>query len=201
MRVEEQIKICSETGFDQADSQAWYQKYAIQRQSAQQRGIGRDLSFREYLNLANQAGLTKPDQIGRSAEQFHLSRHGDAGNYTTGNCRFITARENHFEAIQNGTLDRHHAAMIGQTKETSERVRKMAQKKTGRTKENDQGRAAQADKLAKEFVLRAPDGTVHRGKNVVEFCKQHNLDQANLAKVLSGKRPSHKQWTGFYTSE
>lgn len=198
MRFDEKTAVVSSAGFAENSTEDWFKKYRSQRDHAVQRGVNRELTFQDYLTLANEAGLKSPDQIGKSSEQYHLSRLGDQGDYIVGNCRFITASQNHVEAFANGRLDTRIEQQIGQTKETSERVRKMAESQTGKTKANNPGTAAQAEKLAKEFVLTAPDGTIHRGKNVVEFCKQHDLQHANLYKVFSGRKQHHKGWTGRY---
>jgi len=40
--------------------------------------------------------------------------------------------------------------------------------------------------IAYEFV--GPDGAKHRGKNLREFCRAHNIDNANTYQVLMGAR-------------
>ena len=46
----------------------------------------------------------------------------------------------------------------------------------------------------KNFKLISPSGMVVEGINVTQFCKIHGLQQQNITKVLSGKRPSHLGW-------
>lgn len=58
------------------------------------RGIEFRLSFEEYCQLMREAGV-KSSALGRKG--YHLARHGDAGHYVVGNCRFITHLENHAE--------------------------------------------------------------------------------------------------------
>ena len=77
----------------------------------------------------------------------------------------------------------------------------MAEKLRGRTKENHAGVAIRADKLAKEFVMISPDGTVHQGKNVAEFCKEHDLRTSKVYRVFGGDNAHHKGWTGHYVQE
>lgn len=200
MKIAEQIAVCSTRGYPEEDASEWYRKYVVQRSHAQQRGIGRDLTFDQYLALAKESGLEKPDQVGRGDDCFHLARIEDEGNYTLGNCRFIPAFHNRHEAVENGRYAEGARWRIGQTKETSDVLRKMAETKTGRTKASHQGHAVQADKIAKEFVLTAPDGTVHHGKNVVEFSKEHGLHHRCLYDVFAGRSKHHKGWTGHYVS-
>lgn len=54
---------------------------------------GSDLTFRQYLDMLKASNLT-PSMIGNQKEQYNLSRYGDKGVYTSGNCRFITRLEN-----------------------------------------------------------------------------------------------------------
>jgi hypothetical protein len=200
MKTNEQVTACIARGYPETDAEAWYRKFVVQRSHAQQRGIGRDLTFEQYLSLAKESGLENPAMIGKSDGCYHLARIEDAGDYTLSNCRFIPAEHNRLEAVENGRYAEGQQWRVGQTKETSETIRRMAETKTGRTKVSHQGIATQADKLAKEFVLKAPDGTVHRGKNVVEFCREHGLQHSNLYGVFSGKKNHHKGWTGHYVS-
>jgi hypothetical protein len=206
MEIEERTFVVVSNGFSPEDTQAWSRKYWAHRGSAVERGLRSKLTFDQYLNKASEAGLVEPGNIGLRKGKFQLGRIGDEGDYTNENCRFIPGEQNRREAFQNGKHDEAIKAsssatsvrQLGQTKETSERVRRMAETRSGRTKETHQGTAAQAQALAKEFVLTDPDGTIHQGKNANEFAKAHNLDQSTLSKVLLGKKPSHKGWTGHY---
>lgn len=74
-------------------------KWINKRVNAAAEGIPFDLSYEDYLELVNQAGL-KSSQLGFSGEGYVLARLGDAGGYTKTNCRFITQLENaHEKAI------------------------------------------------------------------------------------------------------
>ena len=48
------------------------------------------------------------------------------------------------------------------------------------------------EKLAKDFTLVSPTGEVISGSNIRAFCREYNLNQANLSKVLNGQANSHK---------
>jgi len=37
------------------------------------------------------------------------------------------------------------------------------------------------------YEIRGPDGCKYFGKGIAEFCRQHNLDQSNLTKTLTGR--------------
>ena len=70
--------------------------------------------------LLQEAGITM-DDIGQRADSYHLARYGDTGDYSRGNCRFITARENIAERKHKGPkgkkkppLSDEHRARLGQ---------------------------------------------------------------------------------------
>lgn len=46
-----------------------------------------------------------------------------------------------------------------------------------------------------DFVLKAPNGKIYKGKNISEFCKKHNLFSSAIYQVRLGNRKSHKGWT------
>jgi len=46
-----------------------------------------------------------------------------------------------------------------------------------------------------EFSLVSPDGHIHSGVNVSEFCERFGLNGSNISMLMSGKRKSHKGWT------
>ena len=74
--------------------------------------------------LLEEAGITM-DNIGQRADSYHLARYGDAGDYSRGNCRFITARENIAERKHKGPKgqkkhplsDEHRAKVAKKSKE------------------------------------------------------------------------------------
>jgi hypothetical protein len=52
-----------------------------------------------------------------------------------------------------------------------------------------------AEKLAKEFSLKSPNGEIIYAKNIRKFCRDNNLNAAHIGNVILGKRKSHKGWT------
>lgn len=46
-----------------------------------------------------------------------------------------------------------------------------------------------------EFSIKDPAGNIYFGKNLAEFCREHNLNPRAISAVLSGKRRHHKKWT------
>lgn len=53
--------------------------------------------------------------------------------------------------------------------------------------------------LAKEFKLISPQGNVVTVFNLAKFCRDNNLNKANLYKVCKGIRRSHKGWRTYET--
>lgn len=198
MRLTDKESIVQDAGLNVADTAAWFEKYESHRERAVQRGLVSELSFADYLGEVVRADLRVPASISASAGGFVLGRIGDQGNYTLGNCRFIPTEQNNREAWDNRRHVNRIQAMTGQTKETSERVARMAQTKTGRNKENHVGVASMADVKSKNFVLTGPDGVVYEGRNLAEFCKQNGLSSGNMTQVMNGQRKQHKGWTGHY---
>ena len=86
------IEIARQRGWTLAEvyraKDSWRKLYARQPDS--------DLSFNEYLDMIQDAGL-RPDNIGLRKGQYHLARHNDSGAYTKGNCRFIPQEQNQKE--------------------------------------------------------------------------------------------------------
>jgi hypothetical protein len=198
----------------------WEDKYRRHTYAAEQRGMDTSLTFDQYMTKVREAGIENPDQIGKRAGQFQLGRVGDVGRYEDANCRFITARQNRQECFQNGRhlegMKRLSELRTGQTKDVSEWARKISQTLTGRTKETDPGLAAMAEKLrgrtastdpslasaadkkSRDFVLVSPDGQIHEGRNISEFCRSQGLSQGKMSDVCRGDRRQHKGWTGHY---
>lgn len=119
------------------------------------------MTFDQYLHLALEAGIQTPYEIGIGVDKYQLGRLGDCGDYELGNCRFITMRQNLDERYLNGGTQR------------------AALKKSGRTKSTDAGVYAQAqknkDRLRRKFKLIDPEGGVHYGDCLTDFCVEHGL--------------------------
>lgn len=46
-----------------------------------------------------------------------------------------------------------------------------------------------------EFTIKSPDGEIITAINITQFAIQHNLQAANLHRVINGTLKSHKGWT------
>lgn len=51
------------------------------------------------------------------------------------------------------------------------------------------------DRVSKEITLLSPSQEIVIAKNISKFCRDNNLQNGNLYKVLRGKIKSHKGWT------
>lgn len=171
--------------------------------TARQRGLS-FLTLDQYREKLNEAGIT-PEQVGLASNQFHLARRTDRGDYTVDSCRFITVAENQKERILNGgaarTGEKNRAIIKGKTAATHEHIAVAAAKsalaRKGRRKEDHPYIAEQAKKLSKPYSFLSPDGVVHQGTNLNEFCKIMNLQQPLMTLVRSGKAKHHKGWTRY----
>ena len=47
---------------------------------------------------------------------------------------------------------------------------------------------------AKHYIVTDPEGNTHEVYNLAKFCREHNLDQANMVKVSKGKYKQSKGW-------
>jgi len=47
------------------------------------------------------------------------------------------------------------------------------------------------------FIVVNPDGEVVGGINLTRFCKENNLTQSAMHKVIAGKRNHHKGWRAY----
>jgi hypothetical protein len=66
------------------------------RNSKRDRGIEFYLTEEDIVNLLDEAGITIWD-VGLGKGAYCLGRYGDKGDYTLGNCRFITHQQNGLE--------------------------------------------------------------------------------------------------------
>jgi hypothetical protein len=198
VRFDEKIAIVVAAGFPIESTADWFQKYRIHLQGARERNHGTDLTFAQYLAKVIIAGISEPAQIGRMRDQFVLGRIGDVGRYTDGNCRFITAVQNHRERFENGRHLQYVDSLKGANKENSEHYRKISEILSGRTKETHSGYAAVSQARSKNFVLTDPNGVEHRGSNLKEFCEANGLNVFGIYNVFADRRPHYKGWTGYY---
>jgi len=58
-----------------------------------------------------------------------------------------------------------------------------------------------AEKYARSFVIKSPNGEIISTKNITKFCEQHGLDVSNIIRVINGKQKHHKGWCLPSTSD
>jgi hypothetical protein len=194
----------------------WESKWRNLIGNAAQAGNLCRLTLGEYIHIAIESGLTSPDQIGCTLDSYQMARYGDTGDYEVGNCRFITMRENLAEKKINGGVQAQADKIRGRTKYDTDYLKRMSESQKGKVNKgslaaakikkgttiyNNPSVAKQADKLSKFYSLVSPDSVVHEGKNLSEFCRQHNLNQGCMSNVLTGRKKHHKGWTGEYIYE
>lgn len=163
----------------------FYTKRIRLRYSSKKRGADCLITYEQYAKLAERAGITDPDQIGKSPGQYQMGRKKDTGDYTIRSARFVTVQENHDDLTRNGGRARGD--------------RKRSQTLTGRTKETHPYLREMGNKRGYRFELVSPKGKVYQGKNVRAFCEKHNLCPEGVYAFLNGgKMKHHKGWTGRY---
>ena len=59
------------------------------------------------------------------------------------------------------------------------------------------GGAIIGEKRAVSYSLISPDGEIFTGRNVSEFCKEHNLKRRMIHRIVMGQRPHHKGWRRY----
>jgi hypothetical protein len=168
------IGLVAEIGLRARDENTWWAKYTSLKKNAAKRGLECSLSFKQYLKLAQRAGIVSPKEIGCTSNKYQMGRLGDTGNYVWGNCRFITMAENQKEKIINGGQD------VGMLKRLS-RIPK--------------GGYANATKT---FCILSPSGKQFIGDNLKEFCRSYGLGYNWMAATLRGSKSQYKGWTGSY---
>ena len=168
--------LLEEVGLNPEDTKAWASKYHGHRSHTTERGLQSHITPLIFFTKVVEAGLTKPDQIGRRRGQHVLGRVGDVGDYISDTCRFISVEQNNQERIANGGM------AAG------------AKKRTGRTKESHPGLAAMADKKSKDYIVTDPNGNIFDVHNLNAFCKDNDLHKGHLYNVCNGKIKHHKGW-------
>lgn len=106
------------------------QKWNVHCSNSRKKGCS-PLTYDEYKQKLLDAGITA-DQVGKSVEHYHLSRYTDSGDYTVNSCRFITALKNLHEMRSNGGLARMAEKRRGRTKENDPSIANSAKKRMGR---------------------------------------------------------------------
>lgn len=111
------------------------------------------------------------------------------------------------ETLSGRTKDSHEylaeksKKMTGQTKETNDAVARRSATITGRTRETHSGLAVVGEKtrerMSKDFVIIDPQGNIHEGRNIRDFCRERGLDSSQMSKALRGESHHHKGHTGY----
>lgn len=200
-KILERKQFITELGLDPEDSSKWSRKWSTLRSNTGKgRRLGRCLlSFEEYVIKAKEAGITNPEQIHNTG--YHLSRYGDAGDYSVDNCRFLPYKENAAEKYINGGIESMKVKKTGRTKDNDPSVARTTEKLTGRTSEGYAYIEAAAEKRSRAYRLISPEGEIIEGKNLTKFCRENDLNQGNMCSVCRGEITSYKGWTGTYVYE
>lgn len=168
----------------------WERKWNTKRRNPKSRGIF-FLSLEEYIGLAKEAGLTDPNQIGRTNEKYCLGRIGDVGNYEIGNCRFITNLQNQKERKQNGGASRAGKKISENIKNNGLSELQVAAMKYQHSIATE--RLVKSRRVNYSFL--SPDGVRYEGTNISEFCRKMGLKKSTMTGLHDGYVKIAKGWT------
>lgn len=107
------------------------------------------------------------------------------------------ARKNHEKVINSIKWRSKRKEVLKKTK-TPEARRKQGISISGENNPNK--RKEVADKKAKKYILLSPQGKEFQILNLNRFCKENNLNCANMILVAQGKRKQHKGWKCSYVN-
>ena len=68
-------------------------------------------------------------------------------------------------------------------------------KRTAETTRKGMFSSGYVDRVSKEISMVSPEGITITTKNISQFCRDHNLQNGNLYKVLRGKMKTHRGWS------
>lgn len=55
--------------------------------------------------------------------------------------------------------------------------------------------------IQKEFIAKSPNGEIHYGKNIQQFCREYNLTPTHVSRCLRKLETQHKKWQFYYLNE
>ena len=165
-------------------------KYRHKQANAGKEGIPFQLSYEEYVILANKAGI-KPEDIG--IKGYHLSRYNDSGPYSTNNCRFIYYLKNLKEKkasdkSRSASGKNILKAMENRTKEERVRISKLG----GIAAANSTKSVISKNKLTEDYI-----------KFRINLIKESNIDLTSygwVSKVSTLLGITHPQVRRFMTA-
>lgn len=162
------------------------QRFSNKRVNAKKEGIEFELTFKEYCQLVEEAGLIS-SQLGFKGENYVLARYNDEGPYKVGNCRFITQKENMAEQKrtekQREVSKRNVRIMNEKNRNDPDFGKKVSE---GIRKSNHHKERTKITKINKEM----------KGNNKDKrYCKEHN-SQFGTFWITNGK--DNKKWRDSY---
>jgi hypothetical protein len=190
-------------------------KWRNHKWGAIERGLN-FLTYEQYVEKLAEAGITYK-QVSRKKGGYCLARYTDQGDYTPQSCRFVPLHVNVEDRTKNGGTEAMRQKAIGRTKYThegnasqsekmrgrtaethpyiAEAIKKRVEVMRGRTRYNHAGLAARVEKLSCDFAFFDPNGNLHMGRGLNDFCREKGLHCASMSKLRTGKLKSYHGWT------
>lgn len=179
------IDITNEEIDELNDDGKLYRRWMNKKVNATKEGLECELSYEEYCYLVKQAGL-KSSQLGFKGEKYVLARYNDSGNYSIGNCRFITQYENTKERklseksiiASRNNIQKFNNENKKNKKETSLKIKESLQKS-----EKNQNRLLkmQSKIMPQKEVLEKELTTL---KPIIQLAKEYNISDNGYRKWL-----------------
>lgn len=126
--------------------QRWYNK----RVNARKEGIPFKLSYSDFYELVERAGLKSSD-LGFTGNNYVLARYWDCGPYSFENCRFITQAKN---AIERRVTRKSRRASSLNSKAALEAMRALGSEELKRRREEGRRLSKKVERLKEEHAKR-----------------------------------------------
>ena len=110
----------------------------------------------------------------------------------------LTAKERLKDPCKHPMFHKYHSQKSKKKMSLSAKIRFLdpeEHKKTSDTTRRGMYSSGFIDRISKEITMVSPEGIIVTAKNISQFCRDHNLQNGNLYKVLRGKMKTHRGWS------
>ncbi len=108
------------------------------------------------------------------------------------------AKERLKDPTQHPFYNKHHTLQSKRKMSDSGKIRFLdpeERKKTAESTRKGMFSSGYVERVSKEISLMSPDGKIVTAKNISKFCRDNNLQNGNLYKVIRGKMKTHRGWS------
>lgn len=110
----------------------------------------------------------------------------------------MTAKERLKDPSKHPMFHKHHSQESKNKMSVSGKLRFSSPEERERTAETTRRgmfSSGYVDRVSKSITLKSPTQKIIIAKNISKFCRENNLENANVYKLLSGEIKQHKGWT------